>query len=150
MKGPGGELAVWTVLWAVAGVILSCLAIRDGRPGFVVVYGALTVASACLWFGVRYAGWILVAYHVLASLGGLYLLATHGPTLRVALQLLVEVYSVYLLLCWHVAPNGYLSDVPLSPAVRRVVAYLLSPGGEGGNGARRKRPREHPPLGRND
>jgi hypothetical protein len=127
MKGPGGELAVWTVLWAVAGAVFSCLAIRDGRLESAVAYAALTVASVCLWFGVRYTGWIVIAYFVIAAFCGLYLLATQGLMLRVALQLLVAIYSVYLLLCWHIAPNGYLSDVPLSPAVRRVIACLQTP-----------------------
>jgi hypothetical protein len=131
MKSPGGELAVWTVLWAAAGAFLACLAFRDGKPGLAVVYAILTVASACLWLDIRQAKWVMIAYCAVGTLGGLVLLVARGLELRVAAQLLVGIYSIYLLVRWNGAPpDDGPREARLSPAGRRALAYLQSPEGQ--------------------
>lgn len=131
MKSLGGDLAIWTVLWAAAGAFLAYEAFRDGKPGLAVVYTVLTVASVCLWFGIRQAKWPLVAYFAVATVGGLALLVTRGPEWRVAAHIAVGLYSIYLLVRWNAAPpDDGASEVHLSPAARRVLAYLQSPEGQ--------------------
>lgn len=131
IKSPGGELTVWTALWAAAGVFLSYLAFRDGKPGLAVVYAVLAVASASLWFDIRQAKWILIAYFAVATLGGLVSLASRGFDWHVATQIAVGLYSIYLLLSWNATPlDDGASEVHLSPEARRVLAYLQSPEGK--------------------
>ena len=131
MKSPGGGLAVWTVLWAAAGAFLSYLAVCEGKPGFAVAYALLTVASACLWFDIRRAKWGIIAYFAVAGLSGVVLLVARGLELHVVAQLLVGVYSIYLLVRWNNAPpDDRPREVRLSRAGRRVLAYLQSPEGQ--------------------
>jgi hypothetical protein len=114
----------------VGGAFLSYLAFRDGKPGFAVVYAVLTVASACLWFDIRQAKWIIIAYFAVATLGGLVLLVARGLELRLAAQLLVGLYSIYLLVRRNdMPPDDGPREVRLSRAGRRVLAYLRSPEG---------------------
>ena len=70
------------------GGFLCCVAFRDGKPGFAVAYAVLPAASACLWFGIRQAKWVMIAYFAVATLGGLVLLVTRGLELRLAGQLM--------------------------------------------------------------
>lgn len=131
MKSPGGELAIWTVLWAALGAVLSYVAFRDGKPGFALIFALLVIASACLWFGVRQAKWVLIAYFAIAALGGLVLLVARGLELRIAGQLFIALYSIYLLVPWKGAPTGDgPHEIRLSPAARRALAHLKSPEGQ--------------------
>lgn len=131
MKSPGSDLAVWTVLWAAAGAFLSYLAFRDGKPGFAVVYAVLTIASACLWFDIRHARWVIIAYFAVAVLSGLVVLVARGFELPLAVQLLVAIYSVYVLIRWNDASSDNGSyEIHLSREERKVLAYLQSPEGQ--------------------
>ncbi len=131
MRSPSGEKALWTVLWAVAGVLLAYLALRAEKPAFALLYAGLAAAAVCLWFGVWQAKWVMIAYFAVATLAGLMLLFARGFEMRVGSQLLLALYSIYILLQWNEsASNGATGEPRLSPAAQRILEHLQSPEGQ--------------------
>jgi hypothetical protein len=106
IKYPGGEVALWTILWIVAGSFVSYTSFQAGRTGLGVIFAVLPLASALLWFDIRPAKWLIVAYCAFAILGGILMFLAKGFELRIAVQLAAAVYSIVLLVRWNGGPNA--------------------------------------------
>ena len=105
IKYPGGEVAVWTILWILAGSFVSYTSFQSGKTGLGIIFAVLPVASALLWLDVRQAKWLIIAYCAFATLGGISMLFARGFELRIASHLVGAVYSIVLLLRWTGGPN---------------------------------------------
>jgi hypothetical protein len=127
MKRPEGELAFWTVLWTVAGIVLSYAAFHHGQHGFAIIYAALALAAISLLCGIREIKWVLIGYFGIAFIGSLVDFFALGIELRTVGHLLIAAYSLYLLLSWN---DSLPEDVPhegrFYDAVRSVLAFFQS------------------------
>lgn len=106
IKNPGGEVALWSVLWILAGLFLSYMSLQAGKTGLCVMYAILAVASVLLWLDIRQAKWLIIVYFAFATFGGIVALSTIGLDLRLAGQMFAAIYSIVLLWRWDGGPNA--------------------------------------------
>jgi hypothetical protein len=106
MKNPGGEVAVWTVLWMIAGTFVAFVTLREGNIALGLIFATLPVACALIWFDIRAAKWIIVTYLGIAVLGGLAALFTRGFTVLLVIRIIVAAYFVSVMLRWQGGPDA--------------------------------------------
>jgi len=106
IKNPGGEVAVWSVLWILFGSLLCYTSFQVGDTGMGVIFGMVAVAWVLLWLDMRQAKWLIIAYCAFATFGGILALLARGIELRIASQLFGVIYTMVLLLRWDGGPDA--------------------------------------------
>lgn len=106
IKFPGTEMAIWTVLWMLAGSYVSIDAFMAGSYGSAFLFSVLPIGCALIWLDIREGKWLMIAYFVFAVLGGLAIAVTRGPTLIATLRTLIAAYCIYITAIWNGGPNS--------------------------------------------
>lgn len=57
LKNPGSEIAFWSILFILAGTLVSYTAFADGKTGLGLLFAMLPVGCALIWLDVRPAKW---------------------------------------------------------------------------------------------
>jgi hypothetical protein len=106
MKYPGAEVAVWTILWMIAGSVVAFMTFQEGRTTLALIFAALPIACALIWFDIRAAKWIIVAYFGIAALGGVIALFTGNFSWLLLLRVIVAAYFITMMVRWQGGPNA--------------------------------------------
>jgi hypothetical protein len=110
IRYPGGEVAFWTTLWMLAGGYISYTFFQAGEMALGVVFAVLPIASLLIWFDVRQAKWLIIAYCGLGTTGGCVLLITKGIQMRIVGQMVGAIYTIVLLWRWNGGPARVVGD----------------------------------------
>jgi len=111
IKYPGGEIAFWSILFILAGTLVSYLSFADGNVAMGVVFAMLPVGCALIWLDVRPAKWLVVAYLSIATLGAIALLFKNGFTTSLAIRGALAAWGAVQFAIWDGGPN---SDEPVA------------------------------------
>lgn len=106
IKYPGGEVAIWTVIWILAGSVVSYTSFQDGKISLSIIFAIPAVAAALLWFDIRAAKWVIMGYYGFVLLGVIVRLFEGGFELRTAVRTLLPVYTIFLLARWDGGPHA--------------------------------------------
>ena len=106
MKNPGGEIAIWSLLWILAGSFITYTTFAAGKTGLGVVFALLPIGCALIWFDVRPAKWLVVAYLGIATVGALGMMVANGFSLSLLARGGVAAYSAFIFARWNGGPNA--------------------------------------------
>src|SRR5690242_17088805 len=105
MKYPGNEVAIWTILWAIAGAVVAFTSFRSGSVGLGVVFAVLPIACALIWFDIGGAKWVIVGYFSIAAIGAITLLFTRGFTWIAGMRIIMAMYFAFTMARWQGGPS---------------------------------------------
>ena len=106
IKYPGGDLALWTLLFLVAGTFVTYDSFASGKTGMGFVFATLPVGCALIWLDVREAKWLVVAYLALATFGAIIALSSQGFSWSMALRGSLAALGVFEFARWDGNPEA--------------------------------------------
>lgn len=106
IKYPGGDMAFWTVLFIIAGSLVSYLAFAAGNVGLGVMFALLPVGCALIWLDVRPAKWLVAAYLSFAVVGAIALLVVKGFDTKIAVQGGLAAWGAFTFATWKGGPRS--------------------------------------------
>lgn len=106
MKYPGHEMAFWSLLFFVACAVVGTTSFLAGKMGMGVLMVLPAIGCALLWFDVREAKWMVVAFLCLTLLAGTVALFAKDFSWRILLRLAGQIYITYFFATWDGNPKG--------------------------------------------
>ena len=106
IKYPGGDIAFWSILFIVAGGVVSGMSFSNGEVVFGVLFAVLPVSCILIWLDVRPAKWLVVAYLCIALVGIAATFAQDGFMWKTLFQGLAALSGAISFATWNGGPNS--------------------------------------------
>ena len=76
IRYPGGEVALWSILWILAGSFVSYMSFNEGKTAVACVFAIMPLGCLLMWLDIRPAKWLVVFYLSIATPGAIRMTAT--------------------------------------------------------------------------
>ena len=106
IKYPGGEMAFWSILFILAGSFVSGLSFSNGQVVLGSLFAVLPIGCILIWFDVRSAKWLVVAYLSLAVLACTFMLFQDGFKWGTLFRGLTALIGAITFATWNGGPNS--------------------------------------------
>lgn len=106
IKYPGGDIAFWSLLFITAGGFVSYDAFANAKPLMGSIFAALPIGCVLIWFDIRSAKWLIVAYLSFAVFAVVAMLIVHGFNISRALRGLCAAIGAIQFATWNGGPSS--------------------------------------------